>query len=82
MVTPHPDVLQYLDDPDSQEFPIQKKEFTVRESRHTAAGADRKGSKDTEEKGDIESGRRFNIYIKVQKNMCMKGHKNCFKNVL
>ena len=57
LVTPHPDILQYLDDPDSQEFPIQKKEFTVRESRHTAAGADRKGSKDTEEKGDIESGR-------------------------
>ena len=27
---------QYMDDPDTQDFPLENKDFTVRESRHTA----------------------------------------------
>ena len=28
--------LHYMDDPDTQYFPLENKDFTVRESRHTA----------------------------------------------
>ena len=42
--------LHFMDDPDTQNFPLENKDFTVRESRHTAADDDdrQEGKKDME----------------------------------
>lgn len=45
--------LHYMDDPDTQNFPLDNKDFTVRESRDSAADGDLKGDKKELETSDI-----------------------------